>query len=210
MSERDRGLRSVLALPSAFGLLRRVVWSDGSNRRFVTRYIRPRDGDRVLDVGCGPGHILAYLPRVVYRGIDMSEPYIRAAQHHWRERGTFVCARVGADTLCDHGTYDIVLAIDVLHHLADEEAVHLLRLAHTALRPGGRLITKDGCYVEGQSIVARYLLSKDRGRYVRTEAQYRALVAQVFSRMTGELRHDLLRIPYTHLVLECTKGSAAE
>ncbi len=47
------------------------------------------------------------------------------------------------------------------------------RLARAALRPGGRLVTADGCYLDGQSRIARLLLKMDRGRHVRTEAGVR-------------------------------------
>ena len=54
----------------------------------------------------------------------------------------------------------IVLAIGVVHHLDDAEAVKLFQLAHAALKSGGRLVTMDGCYVPKQSRVARHLLAR--------------------------------------------------
>jgi hypothetical protein len=70
-------------------------------------------------------------------------------------------------------------------------------------RRRGRLVSTDGCYDREQSRVARYMISKDRGRNVRDETGYLSLARQVFRDVTPHVRHDLLRIPYTLLVLEC-------
>jgi hypothetical protein len=95
--------------------------------------------------------------------------------------------------------------VGILHHLDDGEALQLFHLAQTALKPGGRLITLDGVFVQKQSPCARYIISKDRGQNVRTQQGYLQLASQVFSTITTSIRHDLLRIPYTHIILECMK-----
>ena len=43
-------LRSVLAFPAAYRLFGRVVGGDGSRTSFVRDHLRPRPGDRVLDL----------------------------------------------------------------------------------------------------------------------------------------------------------------
>jgi len=70
------------------------------------------------------------------------------------------------------------------------------------------MITNDGCYVPGQSQTKRFLLSRDRGRYVRTESQYLELAREYFDEVRPNIREDVLRIPYTHLILECIRGTA--
>ena len=77
-------------------------------------------------------------------------------------------------------------------------------IAHTALKPGGALVTLDGCFVPDQSRVARALLKRDRGQFVRTPGEYTRLAASVFPQVESHVCHDLLRIPYTHLIMRCT------
>jgi cyclopropane fatty-acyl-phospholipid synthase-like methyltransferase len=101
--------------------------------------------------------------------------------------------------------FDFVLAIGILHHLGDAEAAQLFRTAHGCLRTGGQLITLDNVYVEGQSPVAKYLISKDRGRHVRQPDQYADRARPVFSQVDGFIRHDLLRVPYSHFIMKCQK-----
>ena len=172
-------------------------------RTFVADFIRPREGDRVLDIGCGTGVMLKYLPRVEYVGFDMSPQYIAACRARYGSRGTFFCERVTRDVLRGHQPFDIVLAVGILHHLDDAEATDLFALAHSALRPNGRLLTLDGCYAEGQSAAARFLLRHDRGTHVRTEPACRALAQAVFPHVATHILHDMFRVPYTVLIMEC-------
>ena len=198
-------IRSLLAISILYKLFTRII---GSNVRtlYVTHHIRPKNGDRVLDIGCGSGDILSYLPSVEYVGLDKSRQYINAAKKHFGNKGTFLTKKVTDNTIHELSLsdFDIVLATAVLHHLNDEEAIQLFELARSALKPHGRLVTFDGCYKKGQSWFKRFLLSKDRGRYVRTEDQYRALAAEIFSDIKISIYHNLIRIPYTHIIMECT------
>ena len=104
----------------------------------------------------------------------------------------------------EQGTFDLVMAIGVIHHLNDAQAAKLFELARRVLRPGGRLVTFDGCYVPRQSRIARWMLAHDRGRFVRTQEEYLRLASAHFSKVESQIRHDLLRIPYTHLILRCS------
>jgi SAM-dependent methyltransferase len=200
-------MKSLLEKPALYEMFSRVVGAQGSRETFVKTYVRPREGDRILDVGCGPADILDHLPGVDYFGFDISPSYIDSATARYGERGRFFCERVSEARafLENEGRFDIVLAIGILHHLERQEALDLFALAKRALKPGGRLVTLDPCYAPGQSPIARYLASRDRGRFVRTEAQYRELAAVEFPGVASTVRHDLLRMPYTHIILECAK-----
>jgi hypothetical protein len=57
----------------------------------------------------------------------------------------------------------------------------------------------------GQSRAARFLISKDRGQNVRSGEGYRDLALSRFDRVELIRRDDMLNIPYTHAILECTK-----
>jgi len=197
-------IRSVLEHPWAYQLFFNVIGAPERSRILVRDYIHPRPGDNVLEIGCGPGTIVPYLPKTNYIGFDASPEYIREASNRFPE-AKFVCERVSQYTLPHHHYFDVVLALGIIHHLDDSEAADLFRIGHSALKPGGRMITLDGCYTANQAGVKRSLLLRDRGRFVRNEAEYRNLAGEWFATVKSHLREDLLRIPYTHLILECER-----
>jgi SAM-dependent methyltransferase len=197
-------LRNLLAYARVYSLFARAVGAERGRRLHIERYVRARAGDRVLDIGCGPADMLKALPAVEYVGFDSSAAYIESARKRFGPRGQFHVERLGLDEIRKYAGFDLVLATGVLHHLNDSEAVELFRVAQAALKPGGRLVTLDGCFKPGQSRIARQLLEMDRGEHVREEAAYVALARRVFPRVDHCVTTDLLRIPYTHLILECS------
>jgi cyclopropane fatty-acyl-phospholipid synthase-like methyltransferase len=147
---------------------------------------------------------LNYLPAVNYTGLDISPEYICSAKKRFGPRGRFYCNDVGLAAIEEEqATFDLVLAIGVIHHLNDAQAARLFDLARLALHSTGRLVTYDGCYVPQQSRIARWLLAKDRGKFVRNREDYLRLALARFSKVEPHLRHDLLRVPYTHLIMRC-------
>jgi SAM-dependent methyltransferase len=200
------GISSPLMIPWVYRLVQGSVGVD-ARRAYIDEYVRPKAGERVLDIGCGPGDMVRHLPEVEYVGFDANSLCIRAARRRHGGRGTFVHQGVGSGSVFQQGGFDVALATGVLHHLEDAEARELFRLAYQALRPGGRFVSLDGCSVEGQSAVARLLLSLDRGRHVRDLDGYLRIARDSFPHPEGTLRHDLLRIPYTHAILRCWKPS---
>lgn len=199
-------MRFLLGFPVFYELLQHVLRGHGMYEDYVRRYIKPVPGSRILDLGCGPGVIVPYLHDVEYVGLDASRQYIEAATQKYGDKGTFICQTVTEHTVMSPGSFDRVLATGLLHHLDDEEACALLRLAKQYLKPDGKLVTLDGCFAPEQSLLAHALLRLDRGRHVRTEAGYTALARKVFDDVRVDIRHDLFRMPYTCAVLEYVPG----
>jgi SAM-dependent methyltransferase len=203
MSEIRTGVRSVLSLPAVYELWSQLVGGERARSVFVAEYVRPTPGDRVLDLGCGPGDLLAAIdPDVRYLGVDISEAYIESARRRFGDRATF---RIGDAARFDVGgeRFDIALATGVIHHLDDAAARRMLTTAAAALADGGRLITLDCALTADQSRVARAIIQRDRGQHVRTPEIYHELAHEAFGDVKPVVRHDLLRMPYTHCIMDC-------
>jgi len=203
MAQITSGIRALLTSAGGYSLFQKFVGAPKARRFLAETYIRASPGDRVLDIGCGTAEILDFLPQVDYFGFDQNSQYIAAAQARFGRQGSFLCQDVNEALLGDLGRFDLVLALGVLHHLDDGEAEALFRLAKAALSPEGRLVTLDPCFVESQSPFARYVIRKDRGQNTRTEEGYVGLSRRVFAGVDSHIRHDLLNIPYTHIIMEC-------
>jgi SAM-dependent methyltransferase len=116
--------------------------------RFMGRYSVPladqyvdlvgvRPGDRVVDVGCGPGVLTAPLLARCGEGavaaVDPSEPFVTAARE--RFPGVDVRAAAAEDLPFDDGVFDTALAQLVVHFMADPVA---------GLREMGRVTRRGG------------------------------------------------------------------
>jgi 2-polyprenyl-3-methyl-5-hydroxy-6-metoxy-1,4-benzoquinol methylase len=199
----------ILGFPAGYSLFQQLVGGNSSWQTVLHEYVRPLPGEKILDLGCGPGAILNFLPAVNYTGFDIDEEYIRSAKERFGTKGRFLCGNPGlAEIESERETFDVVMSIGVLHHVDDADAAKLLALACSALRPGGRLITYDGCYTPNQSRIAKWLLSRDRGKFVRAPEEYIRLASVHFSKVEPSIRHDLLRVPYTHLIMRCSDGAS--
>lgn len=204
MGQVTTGIRSLLDHPRVYHLLQTLLGAHKGRTEFVQNFIRPAAGNLILDIGCGPAEIIDYLPKVKYWGFDISPEYISEAKARHPERTHFFQKEFTENDLGSLPKFDIALAIGVLHHLDDETSRQLFNLLHKSLKPGGRVVTIDPCYEEGQHPLAKFLISRDRGQNVRTRRGYEALVPDLFSHRHATVRHRAW-IPYTHCFMECTR-----
>jgi SAM-dependent methyltransferase len=171
---------------------------------FARSMVRALPGARVLDIGCGTGELLKYLPsRIHYSGWDISEAYVDSARAQFGSRGEFRCGVLSESDVASERPYDVVIASAVLHHLDDSQVRSLAQLARLAVRAGGRFVSIDPAITPGQHPLARLLISRDRGQHVRQPQEYLDLVRPVFTEVTGVLRHRRW-VPYTHWMMEAT------
>lgn len=196
-------MRAILARPAVFRLFNALIGAERAQEALVREHLQPRPGQRILDIGCGTGEMAQHLVGMDYVGIDAHAPYIREARAS-HGSAHFECTRV-EDYQFDAGSFDLAIACGVLHHLDDSAAATLLRTAHACLRPGGRLVTLDGCFAPHQSVVAYCLLSMDRGHHIRRPENYLQLAEAVFPRVQATICSGLLRIPYTHFIMSCAR-----
>src|SRR5262245_62160131 len=186
MAQVTTGIRAVLSHPLVYNALQSLMGAEEGRTCIVREHVRPFPGMRILDLGCGTAEILSALPAdITYVGYDMDPQYIAAAQRRFAGRGTFHCRLLEQAEVATLDPFDVVLGIGVLHHLDDATARQFMAIARAALGRGGRIYTVDPCYAPGQSPIARYLISRDRGQHVRDAEGYRALPEGLAAEVTG-------------------------
>lgn len=119
---------------------------DGPHIEWLLGLMRP--GWRVLEIGCSSGWLALEMARrgAHVEGLDVAEEAIRIAEGyaaaHPPTPGSVRYAVADINHLdLPADSYDLVVAVGVLHHLTEVEAV--LGRVQAALRPGGLLFVGD-------------------------------------------------------------------
>ena len=197
-------IKKLLNYSMLYNLSMNILGSTNSRKKFLSDYTSFFPNDKVLDLGCGPAQILSLLSNVEYTGIDASQDYINTAQKRF-PNGKFICSYFDETTKLD-GKYDLVLALGLIHHMDEKTSKNLIVNACNILKEGGKLITFDNVLFKGQNWLARWIIKQDRGNFIRSLRDYSSLFPQnKFREIQFDLREDLLRIPYTHVISICTK-----
>lgn len=197
--------RQMLSIPKVYESFQELIRGPGYHQRFVRDYLKPTPGDAILDIGCGTGAILEFLPRPInYTGIDISPPYIARAQAKYGDIARFMVADATLPETELGGPYDLAFSLAALHHMSDEAIAGLIRSLLRCLRSGGRYVTIDPCFIENQNLIAYLVSALDRGGHVRTPNRLQSLFADSFDISTIVV-HNPIRLPSTVVVMDLTR-----
>ncbi len=139
------------------------------------RRVGSSDDAVVLDVGCGTGDALHYLKSFrSYLGVDTDPVAIKFAAQQFGARAhvTFDCRHCEAEDVERLQPTDVLLC-GVLHHMPDEVALGLLRLAAASPRLR-RIATSDIVFLPREPL-SNLFARLDRGRFCRRPSEYAAL-----------------------------------
>ena len=114
------------------------VWRLGEG---VVELLAPRPGERILDLGCGPGQLTKKIAEsgAEVVGLDASPEMIGQARQNYPELRFIL--QDGA-TMQFENEFDAVFSNAALHWMLDPDAV--VRGVARALRPGGRFVLEMG------------------------------------------------------------------
>ena len=177
------------------GLLALYVTPDvaGQRAQFLS-VLNPRSGERVLDVGSGPGFLAAAIaeatgPSGAVCGVDVSEPLLSFARRHCAHLPWVQLHHADATQLpFPDRSFDAAISTQVLEYVRDVDAA--LAEIHRVLRPGGRTVIVD---TDWDSIVWH---SSDRERMNRVLAAWTHHAADVYlpRTLSNQLRRAGLEV----------------
>ena len=158
------------------------VWRHGAG---VIELLAPEAGERVLDLGCGTGHLTAQIAahgaEVV--GIDHSPEMIATARRHYPQLRFEVAA---GESFHFDEPFDAVFSNAAIHWMRDQRAV--ASSIWQALKPAGRFVAEFGGRGNIRSIEtalrraireAGYAVSSEPYYYFPSVGQYATLLEEV-------------------------------
>lgn len=199
----SHGWRRMLESPQGFNVWQRISGAETWKRRVIRDYVKPVNGQKILDVGCGTGSVLNLLDKnlkIDYVGCDINPEYIQYARKKYPGQGRFYCCSVD-DLPVHESAFDVVLAISIFHHINDQASGRLLQTVRQKLKPGGIFVMTDPVWTEQQSTLEKYLMKRDRGRNIRNEREYLDLIKPYFSLQHSERILNSHYIPWTVSIL---------
>lgn len=145
-------------LANEFNRTRQFVWPE---LKTLAAYVK--DGDQVLDLGCGNGRLLVVLTdkNINYLGLDNCSTLIQSAQAKWGGQNNVKFAKQSLLDLSNIATnsYDAVFLIAVLHHLPGRKLRRqVLQEVKRILKPGGHLLMTNWNFYQKKFRHYRYNL----------------------------------------------------
>ena len=115
-----------------------IRWIENCRLQLIREMLHANAGHRVLEVGCGGGHVLRMFPQCILTGVDVSGEMIAKAKRNLV--GYPVRLLKGELDAVDLpvGGFDRIICSEVLEHVVDPE--QLLGTMRRLLAPHGRVV----------------------------------------------------------------------
>ena len=115
-----------------------IRWIEKRRLKHIRTMISATPQDKLLEVGCGGGHVLRMFPQSELTGVDVSGEMIRKAHRNLKDlHVTLLKGELGQLDLPDAG-FDRIICTEVLEHVVDPEAI--LAQMQRLLKPNGRAV----------------------------------------------------------------------
>lgn len=137
-----------------FSATRKTMWPELAD---MDKYAK--EGDRVLDIGCGNGKLFGYLAEkrknFLYSGLDVSEKLINIAKQNFKAEKAEFRVFDGMNIPYPDNSFDIIYCLATLPHLPGQEMqVRFLENIRKTAKPGAKLILT--CWNLWQSKFIKY------------------------------------------------------
>lgn len=118
-------------------------------REKILKAAKVKDGENILDVGCGTGSLLILakqkFPNIKAAGVDADEKILKIFEKKTKRIGLDIkIIKTGAEEMpFASGSFDLVVSSLVFHHLPTELKKQTMKGIHRVLKPNGRFLLAD-------------------------------------------------------------------
>jgi SAM-dependent methyltransferase len=193
----------ILNNPNWYNFFQKIISRHGGTVKYFTEnYILPLNPKSVLEIGCGTGTCLQYLPSYIeYTGVDISADYIDYAKIKYGKRGNFILGNLTKLNPNFFKGIDLVIAPGFFHHIKDRTINDYICYLKQNLQNEFKLFSIDPCFIDKRFSISNYIVSKDRGKFIRTESEYLRILKNHFMNTQSIICKDLLKFPYHSCII---------
>lgn len=106
--------------------------------RCIARMVNAGGNDRILEVGCGGGHVLRLFPAATLTGVDVSGRMLEKARENLQGYRVRLLKGDVSELGLPDGGFDKIICTEVLEHVVDPHII--LREMQRLLAPNGRVV----------------------------------------------------------------------
>ncbi len=190
--------------PLVYKFIQKIMSGTSFRKNIIKKNIIKKNLN-ILDIGCGPAEILAYIPNCKYYGYDIDKRSIDYAKKKYLSKNySFFCKTFNEKEIKKLPKFDFIILFGILHHLNDEEISKILNLCKKVMKKNCKVLTEDPILIKNQNIIAKFLVKSDRGMNVRNKKEYLCLLNSHFKKISYKIVPQFF-IPYTWFATICKK-----
>ena len=166
--------------PGLFFRFRRLIHNDFTcEKEVILRESDPNNTKYVLDFGCGVGQYSTLFMSQSYIGVDVERKYIDYAKRNFA--GEFLLISEEEPLALQKDILDLILAVDLFHHLSSKESHAVLKEFKRVLKDSGKIIIDLSPSEFQPNLLGKLLIMLDRGRFVRDKEEFVSLFSEHFN-----------------------------
>ena len=196
-------LKKLLEIPLVYNCFQHCTGYYKFMIQKVSESLQEINPTSIVDLGCGPGMLLQ--KRIInnnYLGIDISSKYTTQAEMNAKKLSiqslfeTKEVEKVNYEKYSDFlGGEPIFLALGLFHHLPNEDLKLLLEQIKKT-QSNAQILSIDPVFIDDQDFVSKYIVSQDRGKFVRHKNDLIEILLQdSFKPKKLEVSKEFTRLP---------------
>ena len=196
-------MKKILEIPLVYNCFQHCTGYYKFMIQKVSESIQEINPTSVVDLGCGPGMLLQ--KRMInnnYLGIDISSKYTTQAEMNARKLSIQSFFEVKEVEKVNYEKYSdflgggpIFLALGLFHHLPNEDLKLLLKQIKKT-QSNVQILSIDPVFIDDQDFVSKYIVSQDRGKFVRHKDDLIEILLQdSFKPKKLEVGKEFTRLP---------------
>tara|TARA_X000000950_G_scaffold286932_1_gene397354 strand:- start:5724 stop:6374 length:651 start_codon:yes stop_codon:yes gene_type:complete len=175
-------------------------------------------GKKILDIGCGDGYILEQLiknfdiVKFEYLGIDNNKNYISNAKlnfSNYKDSSIeFIELDINNIEKLNLKEFDLIISNGFFHHISDDEILDFFKKIDKFSFHQLEFIFIDPVFYEKQFFLRKFIMSFDRGEFIRSKDHYLKLFQRSkLEIISSVINNKLSNIMYSNLITHAKKNT---